>query len=373
MISGHGGNVYDLARSHGCPVSEIVDMSSNINSLGPPPGLLDFLKSNMEILTRLPEVDARDSIRSFADLNDIDPRRILAGNGTTQFIYSIPEVLGSKQALILGPTYSDYRDACLRHGIKPILAAATDSDHFTPKLNDLSKSISTVDTVFICNPNNPTGSLLTRENLLSICGAHPQTIFIIDESYLSFVVGGEHHSMVNAELDNVIVLASISKMFTIPGLRIGFMIGSQDRINQFEQYRLPWNVNALAQAAVGYLDRHHRQVRTFIKNTQLYFQTQKEAFYKAIEPCEQLRPLPSTTPFILIKLKGEFLSDKVCAALAAEKILIRNCSNFDGLSNRFVRVSLKSPELNRLIAGKLMALTQSPQMESVLSAKRRIA
>lgn len=373
MISGHGGNVYDLARSHGCPVAEIVDMSSNINSLGPPPGLLDFLKSNMEILTRLPEVDARDSIRSFADLIETDPQRILAGNGTTQFIYSIPEVLESKQALILGPTYSDYRDACLRSGINPTLSAACEADSFFPNLNDLSRRINGADTVFICNPNNPTGSLLTRENLLSLCEAHPQTVFIIDESYLSFVVGGECHSMVNAELDNVIVLASISKMFTIPGLRIGFIIGSPDRINQFEQYRLPWNVNALAQAAVGYLDRYKHQVRTFIKNTQLYFQTQKEAFFKAIEPCEQLKPIPSMTPFILIKLNGEFDSDKVCDALAADKILIRNCSNFDGLSNRFIRVSLKSPELNRLIAAKLTALVQRTHPESVHSAKRRIA
>jgi threonine-phosphate decarboxylase len=373
MISGHGGNVYQLARTLGCSPAEIVDLSSNINSLGPPAGLLDYLKSKIENLTKLPEVDSRDGIRDFADWMDLDPMRILAGNGTTQFIYSIPKVFGSKRALILGPTYSDYRDACHRQRVDLTTVVASEHNGFIPNLADLEKKLRGVDTVFICNPNNPTGSLVPREKLQYLCAAHPKTAFIIDESYLLFADGGENQSLVNAELDNVFVLASISKMFTIPGLRIGFLVGSPDRIKKFEETLLPWNVNSLAQTAVGYLARHKQLVHGFIKNTQLYFQAQKTAFFKKIKPFQELKPFQSNTPFILIKLAGALTADKVCANLAKEKILVRNCENFEGLSDRFIRISLKSPELNRLIADKLAAQVQKPDADLGHPAKRRIA
>jgi len=373
MISGHGGNVYELARTLGCSPTEIVDMSSNINSLGPPPGLVDYLKSKIDNLTKLPEVDCREVIRNYAALMDIDPMRILAGNGTTQFIYSIPQVLESKRALILGPTYSDYRDACHRQGVDLSTVVASEHDDFIPDLGGLEKILPHVDTVFICNPNNPTGSLVTREKLQDLCAAYPRTAFIIDESYLPFVDEGENQSLVNAGLENVLVLASISKIFTIPGLRIGFLIGSAERIKKFKASLLPWNVNALAQTAVHYLAENKELVHTFIKNAQLYFQAQKAVFYKKSEPYQALKTFPSSTPFILIKLTGALTAAKVCANLAKDKILVRNCSNFDGLSDRFIRISLKSQEVNRMLTEKLAVLVQKPEAALVPPAIRRIA
>ena len=117
MLIGHGGNIYDLARRLGCAPAEIVDMSSNVNPLGPPPGLQAYLRDNLHVITALPEVDSNSLVRSFAERYDIDSKLVLAGNGSTQFIYSIPQALESKRALILGPTYADYADACRMHHI----------------------------------------------------------------------------------------------------------------------------------------------------------------------------------------------------------------------------------------------------------------
>jgi len=118
MITGHGGNIYDVARRLGCKPFEIIDMSSNVNPIGPPPGLKEHLKEKLDLITALPEVDAKEISTTFANRYGLDPECVLAGNGTTQFIYTIPQVLGTRKALIIGPTYSDYADACTMHKVE---------------------------------------------------------------------------------------------------------------------------------------------------------------------------------------------------------------------------------------------------------------
>ena len=117
MIIGHGGNIYEAARRLGCKPFEIIDMSSNVNPLGPPSGLTEYLKENIDYITALPEVDSKEISSKFANRYGLDPEYVLAGSGTTQFIYTIPQVLGTRKALILGPGYSDYADACIMHNV----------------------------------------------------------------------------------------------------------------------------------------------------------------------------------------------------------------------------------------------------------------
>jgi len=115
MIIGHGGNIYQIASKLGCAPSEIIDMSSNLNPVGTMPGLINFLRDSLTEITTLPEADSAGAVTAFADRCSVDSELVIAGNGTTQFIYSIPIALGTKKALILGPTYADYADACKMH------------------------------------------------------------------------------------------------------------------------------------------------------------------------------------------------------------------------------------------------------------------
>ncbi len=134
MITGHGGNIYEVARSIGCKPFEIIDMSSNVNPLGPPSGLTEHLKENIDSITALPEVDAKDIKNKFAHRYDIDSECVMSGNGTTQFIYAIPQVLGTRKALILGPTYSDYADACIMQNVYLDYFIAKESLFFQPDI-----------------------------------------------------------------------------------------------------------------------------------------------------------------------------------------------------------------------------------------------
>ncbi len=370
MLSGHGGNIYEMARRLDCAPSELSDMSNNINPLGPPPGMMNFLKNNIEATTRLPEVDNQEIIKNFAERFAIDPDCVLAGNGTTQFIYMIPRVLEAKRALVLGPTYADYADACSMHNLSPTIFMTEESDNFQPDISKLTKTINGKNTVFICNPNNPTGALIPSDELLWLCRSHPDIAFIVDESYLPFVNRSEKESMLNSGLANVIVLISISKICKIPGLRIGFVAACAQTIKKFRRYLLPWTVNSLAQAAVRYLASEEVNVAMFIKKTKLFFESQRKAFYEKLEHIPEIKLLPSTTPFVLIKLPDFLSAGSVCAQLAQNKILVRDCSNFHGLSNQFIRISLKTRQENQMLAKKLISLLKSSKTRSQRADKR---
>jgi threonine-phosphate decarboxylase len=359
MIIGHGGNIYDSAARLGCDPSDITDMSSNVNPLGPPAGLVAFLKGNLDVITGLPEADANLLVHCFARRYGVDPGSVLAGNGSTQFIYSIPLALASRNVLILGPTYADYADACRMHKVQYHYCIANESEGFKADIDGIGEQVKDADTVFICNPNNPTGVCYTADKLETLCSAFPNTFFIIDESYLSFVPSGNTESMMGRGLSNVIVLNSMSKIFRIPGLRIGFVIASRSVIKALTHYAQPWSVNVIAQIGVRYLMEHESEVNAFIRKTHAFLEKEKKRFGEAFKTHPSVTLFESSTSFILGKLTHHHTADAICNALLDDRILIRNCSNFKGLSNCFFRVSLKNSEENIMLINKLLALSGS--------------
>ena len=210
------------------------------------------------------------------------------------------------------------------------------------------------DLVVLCNPNNPTGVLVASNQLEAFCKAFPDKTFIIDESYLPFVADAEQHSFLGRNIGNVIVLHSMSKIFRVPGLRIGFASASPLIIGKLFKYTLPWSLNSLAQAAVIWLMTRTAEIDAFVGKTRKYLESERKRFIRTFKQSEVLRLFPSHTSFILGKLSSSYRAEILCDMLAKEKILIRNCSNFKGLSDQFVRISLKTSGINCMLAEKLL-------------------
>jgi len=353
MIRGHGGNIYDLAQNIGCSPNDIIDMSNNTNPLGLAPGLLEYLKENLAVINNHPEVDSKTLLKAFASHHKIKEDRVLAGNGTTQFIYTLPLTLGTKKALIVGPTYADYGDACQMCRIDHEYMMAKEADLFQPNIMDIRARFGDVDTVFICNPNNPTGNLITRKDLLKLCEAYPGIRFLIDESYLPLTDRYDETTMIQTDLSNVMVLHSFSKSFRIPGLRLGFLIASPEIIEQFRRFYQPWCVNSVAQIAGLFLLEHVLIDDTFLKETQAYVSKEKHVLIERLKNTKALKLFPSMTSFVLIKIKERFDAAHLCSRMAKHRVLLRNCSNFIGLSDRFVRITLKSSEINVMVADRI--------------------
>ncbi|MEA2060426.1 MAG: aminotransferase class I/II-fold pyridoxal phosphate-dependent enzyme [Thermodesulfobacteriota bacterium] len=361
MIAGHGGNVRALAAAIGCRTDEITDMSSNLNPLGPPDGLTEHLKTRMGDIACLPEADAGEMVTAFAECHNMPPDRILAGNGTTSFIYTFPAALKSEKVLIAGPTYSDYRDGCIMNSTDYEFYLTDPDSNFEMDTAEISKRLSTpgnkINTVVLCNPNNPTGALVEKTDILTLLETHKKTFFIIDESYLPFVDRQKEITLADeTKFANLIVLSSMSKIFTIPGLRTGFITASPNIIKQFTAFYQPWSVNALAQAAVVYLLKNRGETQNFIQNSREVIHKEKQTFTKSLGHVSKIRLFQSSACFILAQLRNELTAGDVCEEVGKEKILIRNCENFHGLSDRFIRFSLKDRTTNLKLARLLQKI-----------------
>ncbi len=347
MITGHGGNKKKLADTLGCTIEEIIDMSSNLNPMGPPESIETFICENVMKIRSLPEPDAASMRKGFARFHGINENRVIAGNGTTWFIYTLPLALCSKKVLIAGPTYSDYQDACKMYHIDFEHYLAKPENSFIPDVDEISRMAQKADTVFICNPDNPTGVLMLRNKMEYLLKKHANTLFIIDESYLPFAENAEEISLVSkTEYKNLIVLSSMSKIYRIPGLRTGFLTADPKLIEKIMAYYQPWSVNALAQAVIEHIFNHPEAVEPFVRKTRHYVKTERQRFMNSLEGLKGLELFNSSTCFILARLKKGMTSGEFCKKIGQHRILIRDCSNFFGLSGQYVRFSLKKRETN---------------------------
>ena len=350
MIQGHGGNKQKLADRLGCPVENITDMSSNLNPLGPPERIHALIREKISAIHALPEPDAKGMAQGFARYHDIDPKAVIPGNGTTFFIYTLPLALKAKQVLILGPTYSDYKDACAMHGIACSHFITGPETGFEPDMDAFSAQLGHADLVFICNPNNPTGSLIQKQDLEQLIKKHPNTSFVVDESYLPFVNDAERLSFVSdTDHPNLVVLSSMSKIFRIPGLRTGFLSGAQPLIDKVMAHYQPWSVNALAQEVIRDIFDHPNEILPFYQKTREYIKNEKQVFIQALEGLDGIRLFDAPTYFILAEL-DKLTAPQFCSRVGEDCLLIRDCSNFKGLSDRFVRFSLKTRDINLNLA-----------------------
>lgn len=354
MIIGHGGNKQGLADQIGCQVSEIVDMSSNLNPLGPPQIVEKTINANLDKIRSLPEPDAMGMKKGFADFHGLDPEQVVAGNGTTFFIYTIPRAFNSEKILIAGPTYSDYRDAALMAKAEFKHVYSNDSDMFVPDVDSISENAGRADTVFICNPNNPTGVLIQKDQIEFLLKKHSDTVFIIDESYLPFVDKADEISMVTETgYENLVVLSSMSKIFQIPGLRTGFLSAAAPLAEKIMDYYQPWSVNSLAQEVIKAIFSTPEIIEPFYKQTRDFIKKEKQIFLDQLKGFDAILPFETSTYFILARLKGELSSKQFCQLVGKEKLLIRDCSNFDGLTDEYVRFSLKEREINTRLAHRI--------------------
>jgi len=356
MIGGHGGNIYQLARQLDCQPSDICDMSANVNPLGPMPALVDHLQANLSAIAALPEVDAGGIVEAFAGNSGIDPGLVMAGNGTTQLIYLIPRALEAAKALIVGPTYSDYRDACVMNRVACEHLICREADNFIPDMQAIGNAARSAGLVFLCNPNNPTGALIGKDQIEALCRRIPETVFVIDESYLPFAPDPEAVSLIRSDLPNLMVLNSMSKAFRIPGLRIGFVKTSAELIEKLRPLTLPWSVNSLAQTAVQWLMTHRERVDPFLAATRKLVEKEKERIEERILQKANIHCYPTATSFILMRLPEGLEAQAVWQKMAANRVLIRDCTNFEGLSNQFIRISLKTPDANQRATDLLIRL-----------------
>jgi cobyric acid synthase CobQ/L-threonine-O-3-phosphate decarboxylase len=340
MSSAHGGNLRALAARLGCQPEAILDFSANINPLGPPEQLWHVLSARLPEIVHYPDPEAAELIQAIAAQYWLTPAQIVTGNGTSELLYAALRAIAPQRAVILVPAYIDYRQACERAGATVLSVPLSADKAFQPDLEHVSALLRPGDLLLLGQPNNPTGRMNDRNALLTLADQHPDVLFLLDEAFAGFVAGYESLACCRK---NIITLCSLTKLFAIPGLRLGFLAASEIVCKKIREQIAPWPVNTLAQAA-GAAVLHDA---AYLRKSRETVRRNRDKMHRELAALPKLRVIAGAANFLLVHLTGPLTAAELADKLLHEcKIAIRVCDNYEGLNDQYFRVAVRLEEDN---------------------------
>jgi len=345
----HGGNIWELVEKYKFNLNEIIDFSSNINPFFDFSKIKKIIYSSLDEICFYPEIEYRKTREKIAEKFGLNYKNILLGNGSIELVYILPKSLNFKKTLILIPTFSEYERAVRLNGGNILFFEMKEKNNFKINLNEILKFINDFDSIFICNPNNPTGTFIEKEEILNISKKINDKFIIIDEAFIDFTDKETMATEVN-KIKNILVLRTLTKIFPIPGVRIGYLCGNEDLIKKIEEFQYPWNVNTFAKNLIEYLIYQDlRKIKEKIKK-------EKEYLYENLKNIGGIKVFKGEGNFLLIKIEKERDLKKVIEKLKVKKILVRDCSNIKGLYGNFIRISVRKREENKKLLKELKCI-----------------
>lgn len=357
----HGGNVKAAIKKYDLKSEEIIDFSANINFLGPPEIVKEEIKANLDQITNYPEPGAKSLCAKLADYLEVQPSNIIVGNGAVEIIYLISKLIDPERAMVLAPTFSEYEAAIESVGGEVELFELNRDDDFKLNIERLIERLNRVniDLLFLCNPNNPTGDLINRAELLQVLEvAGKKDIFVVvDEAFLDFLPEEKEYTLIEQAINrkNLLVLRSLTKFFAVPGLRIGYGVANQELIKELEVSKDPWNVNLFAQQ-VGTKVLAETE---YIHQTKKAIKQEKDHLYQQLNGLTGIKPYFPTVNYILIDISAtDYDSGQLKEKLAKKGLLIRDCSTYHLLGTDFIRVAVRKRNENQKLITELKALLE---------------
>lgn len=347
----HGGDVYSPLLKD----KRIIDFSANINPLGIPKRVLEATKKSIDDCINYPDPLSRKLISSLAESENVPESYITCGNGAADLIFRLVFSLKPKKSMVLAPTFAEYEEALtladcevLRHRLYEV----SDFKLTNKIIEDIDSSL---DILFLCNPNNPTGKTIERSLMIDIAKACDKNnvILVIDECFLEFVDDYESLSMIHflGKFENIIILKAFTKLYAIPGLRLGYLLTANTNINEgVANIAQPWSVSVPASAAGVAALKEKEYVIESLK----LIKEEKKRLIGALEE-KGFRTFNPMANYILFKIEdntGE-KARRFREAMKNEGILIRSCENYSGLTSEFSRIAVKSTKDNLEFIEKL--------------------
>ena len=332
MIQGHGDDRYRFQR-------EIrADFSSNVYAHVDLKDLLSHLGKRLEVVGRYPEPEPYTLEKALAAQLGIDPAAVCVTAGATEAIYLTAHAFAGSNSTILQPTFSEYADACrlYRHTIYD------ERTMRCPVKPGMTKGEPGGTIVWLCNPNNPTGKVVLKEQMTKAVKANPETIFVIDQSYGFFTQAPLLSAAEAAGYPNVIQLHSMTKRYAMPGIRLGYVTAHPALIERIRAVRMPWSVNAIAIEAGLYLTRHPDTAPIDLKA----LLTETQRLLDQLNTVPGLTAEPTQTHFFLCRLAKGRASELKQRLVEEYAILIRDASNFEGLDEHCFRIATQTHEEN---------------------------
>lgn len=356
----HGSDLEKIERTYNIKKEDIIQFSANVNPLGISFALRKTLAEHIDAISTYPDREYTSLRRCIARYANTDPRNIVVGNGSTELISLFIRITHPDKALIVGPTYSEYEREVAMGGGRSHYFSLTEASEFCLDTAALTEELSRdVDLLILCNPNNPTSSVIRHaqmREILDYCKRRSITV-LVDETYVEFTEDVEDVTAIplTEYYNNIVILRGISKFFAAPGLRLGYAVcGSRDLLQKIEQCKNPWTINSLAAIAGEIMftdDEYIRQTRELISG-------ERRRILAALEASPAFQPYQPHANFVLVKiLKENLTSSDVFEAAIRRNLMIRDCSTFPFLNDKYFRFCFMLPEQNNALMRVLGELT----------------
>ncbi len=332
----HGGQIYNSEGKSG----EWLDFSANINPLGLSEKILAALTENLRGVVNYPDPNATELKNAISKRYGVPEKNLVVLNGAAEFFYLYLNATRPKRVIIPVPSFSEYERAA-RAAFCEVKYFFTDTEeNFSLNIEKLRADLNPSDCVIIGRPNNPTGNLISAEEILRLAQV---ANVLVDESFIDFLNVESARKFVSEKIS---VVQSLTKIFAIPGLRLGFAVVEENLARRLNLSKDVWNVNFLAQkAGVAALSDED-----FLMKTRARLATEQKFFIERLENLCGIKIFPPTVNFVLFRHEK---AEKILSELRREKILIRSCANFVGLDEFYLRSAIRSHEENLLLLNAL--------------------
>ncbi|MEH1839582.1 MAG: threonine-phosphate decarboxylase CobD [Nostoc sp.] len=381
----HGGNLAWAAALAGCPPDAILDFSASISPLGPPNSAIAAILSQIGNLKHYPDPNYSELRLALSHFHQLPPEWILPGNGSAELLTLIGRELAQLATTILiTPAFGDYYRTLKSYNAKVLecplslvlsvpvrgsklrvasgrvaevlVTGHTLQEGEAPTSLVIDKGQGTKDKgLLLNNPHNPTGKLFSRDSILPYLEQF--ALVVVDEAFMDFVLPNEEQSLIPVvqEYRNLVVLRSLTKFYSLPGLRLGYAIAHPDCLAKWQLWRDPWPVNTLAAAAaIAAL-----QDTEFQQQTWAWLPPARNQLFQGLAKIPGLQPQVSAANFLLIQSQ-QSTSQLQRQLLKHHQILIRDCLSFKELGDRFFRVAIREESDNQRL---LTALSGSGEWE----------
>lgn len=328
-LGAHGANPEKLYKALNIKMPErVIDFSTNASVMPWNNDNINIKNFNwLDLAAHYPDYECLALRNLIAERENLNIKNILFVNGTNEAFYIIASYLMNKRAAILQPAYSEYERA-----LKSYKAEIFDIFNIFNINNNF-------DAVFFSNPSNPTGGYIEPDDLINLINKNKDTLFVIDEAYIDFLLSGE-----SARFDfnnkNIIILRSLTKFYHLSGLRIGYVLANHAIIEKLKARQPTWSVNSAAQAlAISFLND-----KDFAEKSLNFYKSQTPKFINNLTEIG-FEICPSRTNFFLIKLNN--ISDEIFITHMLKRgVVVRHTRNFKGLDGKYIRVATRLPEEN---------------------------
>ncbi|WP_141502846.1 threonine-phosphate decarboxylase CobD [Paenibacillus luteus] len=361
---GHGGDLRTAEEAFGMPAAQFVDFSSNMNPLGPPQSVKTVLSNYAAVIGQYPDPAVRGLRRKLAEKHQIDEQSIVVGNGAAELIDLIVRALQPERTTLAIPCFDEYGDALRKIGAA-VSEIKLSADHqFQLRMEQANADCAAMpNSLYILgSPNNPTGQLVDPSLIRTLLsnGAY----VVVDEAFMDFVPEESRFSLVQeaAKHERLFVIRSMTKFYSIPGIRLGYIVGTPRALSGLKRLQVPWSVNSLAML----IGEAVLEETEFSETTMAWLRQEKPWL------TEQLKKIgfqvtDSAANYLLLRIPetAGLSASMLQLEMGKQGVLIRDASRFAGLNHTYIRVAIKLRAQNEQLVAAFSSCLQRSGSPSV--------